>query len=98
MTKALPASLLSYLTKFLTNLEAKSAAFLSHSAGLAYVSLGSKIFGSTPGNSVGTSKSKTGIFFVGALLIEPSKIASMIPRVSLMEIRLPVPFQPVLTK
>ena len=59
LTKALPASLDSYLTKFLTNLEAKSAAFLSHSAGLAYVSLGSKIFGSTPGNSVGTSKSKT---------------------------------------
>ena len=30
--------------------------------------------------------------------IEPSKIASIIPQVSLIEIRLPVLFQPVLTK
>ena len=30
--------------------------------------------------------------------MSPFKIASMIPRVSLMEIRLPVPFQPVFTR
>ena len=35
---------------------------------------------------------------VGAFKISPLKIASMIPRVSLMEIRLPVPFHPVFTK
>ena len=33
-----------------------------------------------------------------ASLIAPLRIASMMPRVSLMEIRLPVPFQPVLTR
>ena len=33
----------------------------------------------------------------GASLIAPLRIASMMPRVSLMEIRLPVPFQPVFT-
>ena len=80
------------------NLPAKSSALTSQSFALAYVSLGSKIFGSTPGNAVGTAKLKCGITFVSALLIEPSKIASMIPRVSLMEIRLPVPFQPVVLK
>ena len=53
---------------------------------------------STPGSSVGTSKSKCGIFLVGAFRMAPSRIASMMPRVSLMEIRLPVPFQPVLTR
>ena len=37
-------------------------------------------------------------FLVGTLLISPFRIASMIPRVSLMEMRLPVPFQPVLTR
>ena len=39
---------------------------------------------STPGSSVGTSKLKCGIVFVGAFVIEPSRIASMIPRVSLI--------------
>jgi hypothetical protein len=58
LTNALPASLVSYLTKFFWNLEAKSKALTSHSEAEAYVSLGSKIFGSTPGSSVGTSKSK----------------------------------------
>ena len=53
---------------------------------------------STPGSSVGTSKLKVGITLVGAVLIAPDRMASMIPRVSLMEIRLPVPFQPVLTR
>ena len=57
-----------------------------------YVSRGSRIAGSTPGSSVGTSKLKYGIFLVGASRIAPLKIASMIPRVSLMEIRFPVPF------
>ena len=37
---------------------------------------------------------KYGMVFVGALSIEPSRMASMIPRVSRIEIRLPVPFQP----
>ena len=53
---------------------------------------------STPGSSVGTSKLKNGICFVGAVKIAPLKIASMIPRVSLMEIRFPVPFHPVFTR
>ena len=53
---------------------------------------------STPGSSVGTSKLKYGIFFVGALAISPLRIASIIPRVSLIEILLPVPFHPVLTR
>ena len=38
------------------------------------------------------------VFFVGAFSIEPLRMASMIPRVSLMLMRLPVPFQPVLTR
>ncbi len=50
------------------------------------------------GSSVGTLKSNTGICLVGALSIEPSRMASMMPRVSLIEIRLPVPFQPVFTR
>ena len=33
-----------------------------------------------------------------ALSIEPSRMASMMPLVSLIEIRLPVPFQPVFTR
>ena len=41
---------------------------------------------------------KYGIFFVGAFRIAPLRMASMMPRVSLMEMRLPVPFQPVLTR
>ena len=57
-----------------------------------------KIAGSTPGSSVGTSKLKNGIFLVGAFRIAPSRIASIIPRVSLIEIRFPVPFHPVLTR
>ena len=81
-TSALPAAFPSYLAKFLTNLAARSLAFVSHSAASAYVSRGSRIAGSTPGSSVGTSKLKNGIFFVGALRIDPSRIASMIPRVS----------------
>ena len=52
----------------------------------------------TPVSSVGISKSKYGSFLVGALLISPFRMASMMPRVSLMEIRLPEPFQPVLTR
>ena len=36
--------------------------------------------------------------YLKADLIAPPKIASMIPRVSLIEMRLPVPFQPVLTR
>ena len=80
------------------NLSARSFAFVSHSETSAYVSRGSKIPVSTPVNSVGTSKLKYGIFFVGAFKIAPFKIASMIPRVSLMEIRFPVPFHPVLTR
>ena len=62
------------------------------------VSRGSRIAGSTPGRAVGTTKSKIGMVLVGALSIEPSRIASMMPRVSLIEIRLPVPFQPVFTR
>lgn len=77
---------------------AKSLALTFHSSAFLYVSRGSKMAGLTPGNSVGTSKSKYGICLVGALSMEPSKMASMIPLVSFMEIRLPVPFQPVLTK
>ena len=52
----------------------------------------------TPFSSVGTSKPKYGIFLVGAFRMSPFRIASMMPRVSLMEMRLPVPFQPVLTR
>ena len=54
--------------------------------------------GSTPGSSVGISKLKMGRVFLGAFRIEPSRMASMMPRVSRMEMRLPVPFQPVLTR
>ena len=53
---------------------------------------------STPFSSVGTSKLKYGMVLVGTLLMSPLRIASMMPRVSLMEMRLPVPFQPVLTR
>src|SRR5699024_1206991 len=97
-TSAFTSSLLSYFLKFLTNLAARSFAFVSHSEASAYVSRGSRIAGSTPGSSVGTSKLKCGIVFVGASRIAPLKIASMIPRVSLMEIRFPVPFHPVFTR
>ena len=97
-TSAFPASFPVYFTKFLLNLSARSFAFVSHSEASAYVSRGSRIAGSTPVSSVGTSKLKIGIFFVGALLISPLKIASIIPRVSLMDIRFPVPFHPVFTR
>ena len=90
-TSALPASLLSYLAKFLMNLCARSFALTSHSEAFAYVLRGSRIFVSTPGRAVGTSKLKYGIVFVSAFRISPLRIASMIPRVSLMEIRFPVP-------
>ena len=53
---------------------------------------------STPGSSVGTARLKYGITFVSASLIDPSRIPSMIPRVSLIEIRFHVPFHPVLSK
>ena len=46
----------------------------------------------------GNGEVKDRSFLVGAVRIEPSRIASMIPRVSLIEIRLPVPFQPVFTR
>ncbi|MCR5703497.1 MAG: phosphoenolpyruvate carboxykinase (ATP), partial [Eubacterium sp.] len=46
-------------------LDPRSFAFASHSEASAYVSLGSRIPVSTPFNSVGTSKLKIGIFFVG---------------------------------
>ena len=62
------------------------------------MSLGSKILLSTLGNAVGTSKLNSGIVLVSACSIDPSRIASIIPRVSLIEIRLPEPFQPVFTK
>ena len=52
---------------------------------------------STFGKAVGTTKLNTGTVLVSAFSIEPSKIASIIARVSLIEIRFPVPFQPVLT-
>ena len=39
-----------------------------------------------------------GEFLCRGLRMAPSRIASMMPRVSLIEIRLPVPFQPVLTR
>ena len=48
-------------------------------------------------NSQGTQLGVNATDLVGAFSIEPSKIASMMARVSLIEIRLPVPFQPVLT-
>ena len=64
----------------------------------AYVSRGSRILGSTPGSWVGISKLKNGSCLVGAFAMDPSRIASMMPRVSRIEIRLPVPFQPVLTR
>src|SRR5699024_4298159 len=57
-TRALPSSLLSYFLKFLINLAARSFAFASHSEASAYVSRGSRMAGSTPGSSVGTSKLK----------------------------------------
>ena len=97
-TNAFPASFVVYLAKFLMKRPARSFAFTSHSAASAYVLRGSRMFVSTPGSSVGTSKLKYGIFFVSALAIYPSRIASMIPRVSLIEIRFPVPFHPVFTK
>ena len=54
------------------------------------------MFVSTFGKAVGTTKLNTGTVLVSAFSIEPSKIASIIARVSLIEIRFPVPFQPVL--
>ena len=86
------------LTKLLLKRPTNFLAFSSQSYLLPYVSLGSKTFLLTFGSSVGISKSKYGITFVGALSISPFKILSIIPRVSLIEIRLPVPFQPVETK
>ena len=62
------------------------------------VSRGSRISVATPGSSVGTLKSNIGICFVGALSMSPLRMASMMPRVSRIEIRLPVPFQPVFTR
>lgn len=53
---------------------------------------------STPGSSVGIARSNSGRRKVSALSREPFRMASIIARVSLMEIRLPVPFQPVLTR
>ena len=91
-TNALPASFPSYLAKFLIKRDAKSLAFSSHCAASAYVSRGSRIPVSTPSSSVGTSKLKYGIVFVSAFSIAPLKIPSIIPRVSLIEIRFPVPF------
>ena len=46
----------------------------------------------------GNSEVEDRITLVGAFRIAPSRIASMMPRVSRMEIRLPEPFQPVLTR
>ena len=86
------------LTKLLLKRPTNFLAFSSQSYLLVYVSLGSKTFLLTFGSSVGISKLKYGITFVGALSISPFKILSIIPRVSLIEIRLPVPFQPVETK
>lgn len=97
-TRALPASLPSYFLKFLMNIPARFLAFSSHSHEQLYVSRGSRMAESTPLSSVGTTKLKKGIVFVGAWSIEWSRMASMMPRVSLMEMRLPVPFQPVLTR
>ena len=54
--------------------------------------------GVNTGQSGGDLEIEVGIFLVGASLIAPLRIASMMPRVSLMEMRLPVPFQPVLTR
>ena len=59
---------------------------------------GSKIWVSTPGKAFGMAKLNIGNSPISAFSIEPSKIASIILRVSLIEIRLPVPFQPVFTK
>ncbi len=59
---------------------------------------GSRIFVSTPGSSVGIAGLNIGRVKVSALSSEPLRMASIIARVSLMEIRLPVPFQPVLTR
>ncbi|MNG12864.1 hypothetical protein D3C84_965010 [compost metagenome] len=54
--------------------------------------------GFTSCSAVGTSRLKIGRVLVCAFSMEPSRMASMMARVSLMEIRLPVPFQPVLTR
>ena len=62
------------------------------------MSRGSKIAESTPGSDVGISKLKTGNVFVSAFSIDPSSIASIMPLVSFIEILLPVPFHPVLTR
>ena len=48
--------------------------------------------------ATGTSRLNVGIVNVCASSIEPSKIASIIARVALIEIRSPVPFQPVFTR
>ena len=95
----LPAAVLTVVFFwFITRGAVSYTHLVSHSEASAYVSRGSRIAGSTPGSSVGTSKLKCGIVFVGASRIAPLKIASMIPRVSLMEIRFPVPFHPVFTR
>ena len=54
--------------------------------------------GVNAGQLGGNSQVEVGDGLVSAFRMEPSRMASMMPRVSLMEIRLPVPFQPVLTR
>ena len=69
------------------NFEAKSIAFVFQSDTFSYVSLGSKIDEFTSCNDFGTSKLKTGTVLVSTFSIEPSRIASIIARVSFIEIR-----------
>jgi len=97
-TSAFPLVLSVYRSKFFINRNASSLAFLSYSLGSECVSRVSRIFGSTFGKETGTSKLKIVIVLVFALSIEPSSIASIIARVSVIEILFPVPFQPVLTR
>ena len=55
-------------------------------------------FGVYTGELGGNGEVEDGDNLGGGLRIAPSRIASMIPRVSRIEIRLPEPFQPVFTR
>ena len=57
-TRDLPSSLPVNFSKFLMKRPARSLAFSSHWLASAYVSRGSRMAGSTPGSSVGTSNPK----------------------------------------
>ena len=97
-TSFLPSSVSVNLPKLSMKSPAKERAFSSHSAGPAYVRRGSSIPSCTPGKDIGTWRLNIGKVCFSAESMEPSIMASIMARVSLIEILSPVPFQPVLTR